>query len=45
MMKTIIRAIDFSNPSDMARHDRLVQLVELMQSLYKSWLGQRPVTR
>jgi hypothetical protein len=35
MMKTPIRAIDFSNPSDMARHDRLVQLVELMQSLYK----------
>ncbi|MCX6145157.1 MAG: type I restriction endonuclease [Ignavibacteriales bacterium] len=30
-----IRAIDFSNPSDKSRHDKMVQLVEQMLSLHK----------
>lgn len=30
-----IRIIDFSNPHDKARHDRMVQLVEQMLSLHK----------
>jgi TaqI-like C-terminal specificity domain len=34
-----IRTIDFSDPADKARHDRMVTLVELMLSLHKQLAG------
>ncbi len=36
-----IHTIDFSNPEDVARHDRMVDLVERMLSLHERLAGAR----
>jgi hypothetical protein len=36
-----IRSIDFSDPADKARHDRMVQLVEQMLALHKQLAESR----
>jgi hypothetical protein len=36
-----IRTIDFSNPDDVARHDRMVELVERMLALHERLSGAR----
>ncbi len=36
-----IRTIDFSDPEDVARHDRMVELVERMLSLHERLEGAR----
>ena len=35
MVQLPIRTIDFSDPEDMARHDRMVKLVERMLALHE----------
>jgi hypothetical protein len=39
--RTPIRTIDFTDPADAARHDRIVSLVEQMHSLHKQLLEAR----
>jgi hypothetical protein len=39
--KLPIRAIDFSDPADKARHDRIVELVEQMLNLNKQLAGSK----
>ena len=39
--KLPIRRIDFSNPEDVARHDRMVELVERMLELHERLAGAR----
>ena len=41
MGKIPIRTIDFSDPDDMARHDRMVELVERMLSLHERLAGAK----
>ena len=40
-----IRTIDFTDPADVARHDRMVALVTQMLDLHSGWPPRGPPTR